>query len=143
MTSTSSPHLSASQNDRQGLSLTRLWYAVGGIMLLAVAIVSLLPAPPDIGVSDKLSHFLTYVVLSGWFSLLARQRTVLVGSIIALIAYGMLIEWLQGLTGYRYAEWGDVIANSAGCLLGTAGYFGPLRRSFIRLDNKLAILLGR
>lgn len=119
------------------LRLIRLWYACGAAMLLAVAVVSLLPAPA-IGVSDKLSHLLTYAVLSGWFCLLARHRAALACSIGALLAYGMLIEWLQGLTGYRYAEWGDVAANGAGCLLGTLGYVRPLRLAFARLDAKLA-----
>ena len=140
---TASPHISPPQDDRQGLSLIRLWYAVGGVMLLTVAVVSLLPAPPAIGMSDKLSHLLAYAVLSGWFCLLARQRMVLAGSIAALIAYGMMIEWLQGRTGYRYAEWGDVIANGAGCLLGTLGYLRPLRRWFARFDAKLASVLRR
>ena len=133
---------STDRADRQRLSLNGLWYACGVVMLLAVAMVSLLPAPA-IGVSDKLSHLLTYVLLSGWFCLLARRRTALVFSIAALIAYGIMIEWLQGLTGYRYAEWGDVIANSAGCLLGTLGYLRPLRRWFVRIDAKLASLLRR
>jgi membrane associated rhomboid family serine protease len=134
--------ISLSQDDRQGLSLIRLWYACGAAMLFAVAFVSLMPAPA-IGVSDKLSHLLTYTLLSGWFCLLARRRTALAGSIVGLIAYGMMIEVLQGLTGYRYAEWGDVIANGAGCLLGALGYLRPLRRSFALVDHKLASLLRR
>ena len=137
MTSTSPLRL-----DRQGLSLIRLWYACGAVMLLAVAVVSLMPAPA-IGVNDKLSHLLTYTLLSGWFCLLARRRTALASSITGLIAYGMMIEVLQGLTGYRYAEWGDVIANGAGCLLGALGYLRPLRRSFALVDHKLASLLRR
>jgi VanZ family protein len=138
MTSTS-PLRSA----RQELRLIRLWYACGAAMLLAVALVSLMPAPPSIGVSDKLSHLLTYTLLSGWFCLLARRRTVLAGSIAGLIAYGMMIELLQGMTDYRYAEWGDVLANGAGCLLGTFGYLRPLRRAFASIDEKLASWLRR
>jgi VanZ family protein len=125
------------------LSLIRLWYACGAAMLLAVAFVSLMPAPPAIGVGDKLSHLLAYALLSGWFCLLARHRVALACSIAALIAYGMMIEWLQGLTGYRYAEWGDVIANGAGCLLGALGYLRPLRRWFVRVDAILALVLRR
>jgi VanZ family protein len=111
-------------------------------MLFAVAFVSLMPAP-DLGVGDKLSHLLTYTLLSGWFCLLARHRVALACSIGGLIAYGMMIEWLQGLTGYRYAEWGDVIANGAGCLLGALGYLSPLRRAFAGIDEKLASWLRR
>ncbi len=110
-------------------------------LLLAVALVSLMPVP-DIGVSDKPSHLLTYFVLASWFCLLARNHFIVAGSVIALIGYGILIEWLQGLTGYRYAEWGDVIANAAGCLLGSICYFTPLRRLFLHIDAKLASFLA-
>jgi len=126
------------------LTLNGLWYACGAAMLLAVAVVSLLPAPAiATGVNDKLSHLLVYTLLSGWFCLLARGRAAFAGSIAGLIAYGMMIEWLQGMTGYRYAEWGDVIANSAGCLLGALGYLRPLRRSFARFDHGLVSWLRR
>lgn len=56
------------------LKLVKAWYFIGAMMLFGVALVSLMPAP-DIGVSDKLSHLLTYFFLSGWFSLLAVNRT--------------------------------------------------------------------
>jgi VanZ family protein len=129
---------------RQRLNLSGLWYACGAAMLLAVAVVSLIPVPANaIGVNDKLSHLLTYTLLSGWFCLLARGRAALAGSVAGLIAYGMMIEWLQGMTGYRYAEWGDVVANGAGCLLGALGYLSPVRRWFVRLDGKLASRLRR
>ena len=56
-----------------GLKLAKLWYLLGGLMLLMVGTVSLVPAP-DIGVGDKLSHLFTYFFLAGWFSLLATNR---------------------------------------------------------------------
>jgi VanZ family protein len=37
-----------------------------------------------------------------------------------LLLYGGLIEVLQALTPYRYAEWFDVLANAAGLLIGWA-----------------------
>ena len=122
----------------QPLKLICLWYALGALLLLAVLLVSLLPAPVDPGISDKSGHLLVYLLLSGWFSLLASNRRVLVVSLLGLVLYGMLIEWLQGFTGYRYAEWGDVLANSIGCALGTVGYLPPLRRLFASLDARLA-----
>ena len=109
------------------------------LMLLGVAGLSLMPVDGiDIGASDKTLHLLTYCLLAGWFCLLARNRVALARSVVALIAYGVLIEWLQGMTGYRYAEWGDVVANASGCLLGTLGYLAPVRRLFNRVDARLA-----
>jgi VanZ family protein len=109
------------------------------LMLFAVAVVSLMPAP-DTGVNDKVSHLLTYFTLAGWFGMLARDRVVLGWTLAALIAYGMLLELLQGQTGYRFAEWGDVVANSVGALTGVMLYFTPLRRFFRVVDNRFSTI---
>jgi VanZ family protein len=111
-------------------------------MLVAVAFVSLIPAPAT-GVNDKVSHLLTYFLLAGWFGLLARNRIHLCWTVVALIAYGVIIELLQGQTGYRYAEWGDVIANSVGCCIGATLYFTPLRRLLRYVDGTLVSSLRR
>ena len=122
-----------------GLKLAKIWYLLGGLMLLMVGTVSLVPAP-DIGVSDKLSHLVTYFFLAGWFSLLATNRASLGWTIIGLVAYGILLELLQGMTVYRYAEWGDVLANTSGTMAGILLYFSPLPRLLRFVDSKLALL---
>ena len=109
-------------------------------MLLMVGIVSLIPAP-DVGVSDKLSHLVTYFILAVWFSLLAANRAILGWTVIGLIAYGILLELLQGMTVYRYAEWGDVLANASGTMAGILLYFSPLPRLLNYVDSKLARIL--
>lgn len=124
------------------LQLGWLWYSLGALLLIAVAVVSLMPVPAT-GVSDKLAHLLTYSVLGGWFALIARSLMVLGWSMAGLVAYGMLIELLQAQTGYRFAEWGDVLANSAGCVLGSLVFFTPLRRLMVLIDSKLISLLRR
>ena len=83
-----------------GLKLARFWYLLGGLMLLLVGFVSLMPVP-DTGVNDKFSHLVTYFILGGWFGLLAASRVSLGWTIVGLIAYGMLIELLQGMTTHR------------------------------------------
>ena len=122
-----------------GLKLVKIWYLLGGLMLLAVGTVSLMPVP-DVGVNDKLSHLVTYFFLGGWFSLLATNRVSLGWTIIGLIAYGILLELLQGMTAYRYAEWGDVLANASGTMAGILLYFSPLPRLLGYIDSKLALL---
>lgn len=124
------------------LKLVKAWYFIGAMLLLGVALVSLMPAP-DIGVSDKLSHLVTYFILSGWFSLLAVSRVSLGWTVFGLIGYGMLIELLQGMTAYRYPEWGDVLANGAGVLAGALVYFSPLARFLRFVDTRLARILLR
>ena len=124
------------------LKLIKIWYLLGGLMLLMVGTVSLMPVP-DVGVNDKFSHLLTYFFLGGWFGLLAVNRATLVWTFVGLVAYGILLELLQGMTAYRYAEWGDVLANASGTMAGILLYFSPLRRLLSYVDNKLALLWWR
>jgi VanZ family protein len=124
------------------LRLAAAWYGLGGLMLLSVAVLSLIPAP-DTGVDDKLIHFVTYFVLGGWFGLLASGRTALAWTVAGLIAYGMLIELLQGMTSYRYEEWGDVVANSGGVILGVLLHPTPLRGLLLFIDERLARIFQR
>lgn len=68
---------------------------------------------------DKTNHLLGY----GLLGMLARAgwpRSAAWRPIVALIAWGALVEVLQGQTGYRQAEWGDALANGLGAALGVA-----------------------
>lgn len=88
-----------------------------GACALAVLVLSLAPGPevPTTG-WDKTDHLLAFsalALLGGW-SYPGRIKTVLAG----LLAYGALIECLQSLTTYRFAEWADLLADSLGLALG-------------------------
>ena len=111
-------------------------------MLVMVAIASLIPVP-DVGVGDKFAHVATYIILAGWFSLLGRNPRHLLWTFAGLTVYGCLIEVLQGMTGYRTTEWGDVVANSLGLLVGILFYFSPFRRLLHYIDGRLALLCER
>ncbi|MDH3760101.1 MAG: VanZ family protein [Gammaproteobacteria bacterium] len=124
------------------LKLVRFWYLLGVLMLIVVGALSLLPMP-EVGVSDKLSHVVTYVFLAGWFSLLAPDWRALAATVIGLMAYGILLELLQGMTTYRYLEWADMVANGSGIVIGALFYFTPLTRVLALVDRKLARLLSR
>ena len=124
------------------LRLVAVWYQLGALMLLVVGIASLLPMP-DTGVNDKLSHTLVYIVLAAWFGLLADNRVALLWTGAGLFAYGILIEMLQWMTSFRFAEAADVAANLAGIVIGLLVYFTPLRRILAAIDRLLArIFLG-
>ena len=127
---------------REPLQLIRLWYLLGGLLLLLVAVTSLMPVP-DIGVGDKTAHVVTYAILSGWFSLLAIDRAALGYSALGLMGYGMVIELLQGLTGYRHAEWADLLANAVGIGAGLLLYPLAARRLLALVDTWLAGLFQR
>ena len=100
-----------------------LWRLALVICLSAVLILALLPDPdPRLSTGwDKSNHLLAFGVSAflGCFALRGRWRVVAPG----LLGYGVLIEVLQGLTGYRYAEWADLLADGLGIGLGI-GLFG-------------------
>jgi VanZ family protein len=119
------------------LHLRPLWFGLACVLLLVVAVLSLAPVTPDIGGSDKLGHFLAYAVLSIVFSVIIRQRKSLWWVLFGLIIFGILMEYLQGLTGYRYADPEDALANSMGVVFGSLFHFSPLRRVLLKVDAYL------
>ena len=131
------PEHGSAHQQRRELKRVRAWYALGALLLIGVAIVSLMPVA-NTGVNDKFGHLLTYALLAGWFAVIARNVRVLCISLIALVGYGILIEWLQSLTSYRMAEMGDVVANALGCVIGGLFYRTPLNRVLQRLEERFA-----
>ncbi len=119
------------------LKLHYVWFGAGYVLLVFVATVSLIPISNDGGVSDKLMHLLTYLVLSSWFSLLVMQARSLLSVGIGLILFGILIEMFQAMTSYRSAEFADAVANSLGVLIGLVFHFTPLHRVLRWLDVRL------
>jgi len=107
-------------------------YAVLGL----VALLSLLPSP-DIGANDKLMHFITYFALSAGFTTLVNRNYKLLWVASGLILYGILLEFLQGLTGYRYLELADMLANSTGVLCGLLLRLTPVPVWFRWVERRL------
>lgn len=71
---------------------------------------------------DKLSHLFVYMLLF-WLLLLAYgKHWSLITLGILLAFFGGLIEVAQSFTGYRQAEWLDLLANIAGILVATLFY---------------------
>lgn len=103
------------------LRFAGLWIGLGAAFLLAGVALALLPinfpGPPLL--SDKLLHMAAFLGGTIWFSGIFVRRAGLRVAL-ALFAYGLLIEWLQSLTRYRFAETLDVMFNVAGI---GAGWF--------------------
>jgi VanZ family protein len=101
--------------------LRKVWLALGWVWVALVFYLSLMPHPPQPltfdGV-DKLEHALAYASLMLWFCqaiVLPRPRIYLMG---AFVVMGVGIEILQGMGGFRYFEYTDMLANSTGVLIG-------------------------
>ena len=88
-------------------------------LFMAIGYLSLTPLPvlPDVPGSDKLHHLIAYALLA-FFAILSRKtRVAVVIALVAVIAYGGLIELLQPYVN-RYGEFGDFLANGVGAVLG-------------------------
>jgi hypothetical protein len=113
-----------------GLRYRRLWICLGVLLFCGVAIACLMPGEdlPRIGGSDKFKHALSFGLLAFWFgSIVARTHLPWVG--IAVLAFGGLIELLQGAMGWgRDAEWLDMWANLLGVTVGLALVLSPVGR---------------
>ena len=110
------------------LRYARQWQLGSVILLLLTLIAALMPAAVwfwSEGLPvvewlkhvDKWAHGLTFVVLTLWFCGQYPQSSywrVAVG----LVAFGVLIELLQGLVSYRLAEWYDLGADAVGLVVG-------------------------
>jgi VanZ family protein len=105
-------------------------------MVAAVTVLSLIPVEVDLGEGrDKLAHFAAYGSLTFWFAIMVRGRGRSLGVAIAFAGMGVVIEFLQGMTGYRDFEVADMVANAIGAALGWGLAQTPLRNVFAWLEG--------
>ncbi len=93
-----------------------------GILVLAMLCVFLLTLMdtsnlPQIQVNDKLSHFLTFVVLAFLADYSYTPSSNKISKSIWLLVFGLLIEIAQYYTASRSAEWKDLLADLVGILI--------------------------
>jgi hypothetical protein len=101
------------------LTRRRLWTGIGIALVGFVVYQSLTPAPLEIdaGSGNALGHLAAYGTLMLWHCQLhdGRRRPVLA---LALAAMGLVLEFAQGMTGYRTFDLNDELANVTGVALG-------------------------
>ncbi len=110
-----------------------MYLAIGYAMCMTFAALALAPLPsePGTGVIDKIGHWLAFFALMLWFTGASDDSQ---GGrlFIQLAVFGVVIEILQAIGGYRSAEWLDVMFNLAGALaawgIAEVGAFGWGRR---------------
>jgi len=96
--------------------------------ILVVTWGELTPSLPhlEIHVWDKLLHFIAYFGLTALAAVALRSQRLLLYGALGLIAFGGVLEIVQGLTG-RDAELLDEAANALGTLSGAAAGSALLR----------------
>ncbi|MBA3024592.1 MAG: VanZ family protein [Gammaproteobacteria bacterium] len=118
--------------------LHKVWLGFGWLWILLVCYLSLMPHPPQPvsfeGV-DKLEHLLAYVGLMLWFCQVYVTRASRIGVLVGLVALGVGIEILQGMGGYRYSEYADMLANTGGVLMGWGLAHTRMGRAILLLER--------
>ena len=101
-------------------SLRRLWLGAGWLGVGVVAYFPLVPDPPKIGweEGDKLQHLVAYTSLMIWFAQVRTGGAERRITALLLLAMGVALELVQGLTGYRFMSLADMAANMAGVAVG-------------------------
>ena len=116
------------------------WKSLAWGMLLTVAILTLMPTPPQVKLPllswDKAQHSIAYAALM-WTFLQAWEGSHVRRWAILLLVAGVGLEILQGLMGVRFMEYSDMLANSLGVLLGYAAWRTPLGRGFRRIETSI------
>lgn len=119
--------------------LRKPWLMLGWLWVAMLAYLSLTPYPPEpvrFPNADKLEHALAYCLLMLWFSQVYVRRMQRVFAAALLVALGIAMEFLQGMTDYRMFEYADMLANTTGVLLGWAWARTGLGRIGQTLETK-------
>ena len=108
------------------------WRLVFILSLVVVMAMALMPADGSgwFPGQDKLMHAATFAIL-----FLVGQKSLPNSPVMwqlhfILIVYGIVMELLQGQTGYRYMEAWDLVADLCGQLLGHLALFLHAKKIF-------------
>lgn len=92
---------------------------------------------PFIPYQDKWLHIASYLFLGWWFGRIFKRQKELFSVFFALVVMGILIEFLQKMVGYRTFEYGDMVANAVGCILGTWNLLKIFPNFMLNVDRSL------
>ena len=103
------------------LRFTKIWRAIGWLMLAVVAIAMALPAPQvDLNVEqgDKWVHLMAFAVVAVWWTQLYRPSPTLARCAFGLLLFAAGTELMQAAIPWRSADPIDLLADAAGIALG-------------------------
>ena len=107
----------------KSLRYARRWQLAGVLLLALVMVAALVPKLPfeeltaQFKISDKVMHIAAFTFLTVWFAGQYEKKSywrIAVG----LMAFGILIELVQGTISYRTSEWLDLLGDAAGIAAG-------------------------
>lgn len=113
-----------------GLRWRGLWLALGWLLVAIIVYLSTSPKLPSVfptfRASDKVSHLLAYLVLTGWFLQLYVRPASRLLVVLLCVIMGVALEFVQGWGGQRHFDYFDMLANTLGALLAWALCLTPL-----------------
>jgi VanZ family protein len=117
----------------------KLWKTTFWALVLATLWLSLVPAehiPSAFNFWDKAQHALGFAALAycGLAGYARRTSRVVLG----LVVFGMAIEVLQHLSGWRHGDWLDWVADCAGLSMGWLVRAGSIRWTKQRINTSAA-----
>lgn len=117
--------------DSNDLRARRLLIACGYGFVALVIYLSLTRLPADVkfGVDLDLGHVIAYFWLMIWFAQVYRAVATRLWIAIGLFCMGVALEYLQGATGYRHFDYGDMLRNLSGLTLGFILALTPLQNA--------------
>ena len=120
------------------LKFHRLWLAIGAALIVLLLYGSLAPAKamPPLGGSDKFWHAATYFVVMAYFSQIYPALRSRVWIALALVALGVLIEFIQPFVNRQF-DWFDALANAVGVIAALLVSLSPLGFVLLWMDARL------
>jgi VanZ family protein len=100
--------------------MRKYWLAGGWLIIAAIIYLSLASIAVETGMEggDKLGHLMAYGLLMAWWAQLYVDSNERWRLALSFVVLGAAMELAQGLTPNRYPELLDLVANTAGVLLG-------------------------
>lgn len=121
------------------LKLRLLWLTIGYALVALVIYLSLTSSPVEIETDfpfqDKLFHALAYFALMVWFSQIYHESSRRFMMALVFILMGLMLEYLQSFDPNRFAEYGDMAANTAGVVLGFAVTLTGAKNILLRVEQ--------
>ena len=105
----------------RGLRFSGVWRFIAFLNIGIIIVLSVIPGPEHIGDIfglDKILHIFAYGFTMFWCSICYPERKYILVFSSGLILMGIVLEIVQGLTGYRMLSVYDMTANSIGVFSG-------------------------